>query len=98
VVIVDPLPGGVEAVDTTFNTTPKADVAAAGSWAIDFQSIYRDRIVAFADYLTPGIYQLHYLVRTVTPGTFEWPGTQAFLEYAPEEFGRSSTSTAVIKM
>jgi uncharacterized protein YfaS (alpha-2-macroglobulin family) len=97
VVIVDPLPGGLEAVDTQFDTTPRADVAGSSSWAIDFQAIYRDRVVAFADYLPPGVYELHYLVRSVTPGTFEWPGTEAFLEYAPEEFGRSASSTAIIK-
>jgi uncharacterized protein YfaS (alpha-2-macroglobulin family) len=52
--------------------------------------------VAFADYLAPGIYTMHYLSRTVTPGTYEWPGSQAYLQYAPEEFGRSASTTLTI--
>ncbi|WP_371357491.1 hypothetical protein, partial [Hydrocoleum sp. CS-953] len=39
----------------------------------------------------------HYLVRSVTPGTFIWPGAEARLQYAPEEFGRSATTTLVVK-
>ncbi|NEO60855.1 MAG: hypothetical protein F6J98_10580, partial [Moorea sp. SIO4G2] len=39
---------------------------------------------------------LHYLVRSVTPGTYLWPPAQAHINYAPEEFGRSASSTLVI--
>ncbi len=46
--------------------------------------------------LASGIYSMHYLVRSVTPGTYDWPGSQAFLEYAPEEFGRSASARAEI--
>lgn len=96
VVIVDPLPAGLEAVDTSFDTTPTSQSAMDSSWDINYQAIYHDRVVAYADYLPPGVYTMHYLVRSVTPGTYEWPGTQAFLEYAPEEFGRAASATAVI--
>ena len=96
VVIVDPLPAGMEAVDTSFVTTPQSQTAMAGSWQIDYQQIHADRVVAFANYLAPGVYTMHYLARTVTPGSYEWPGTQAFLEYAPDEFGRSSSSSLTV--
>jgi hypothetical protein len=96
VIIVDPLPAGMEAVDATFNTTPRSQTATYGDWQIDYQVIHHDRVVAFANYLAPGIYTMHYLSRTVTPGTYEWPGSQAFLEYAPEEFGRSASTTLTI--
>jgi uncharacterized protein YfaS (alpha-2-macroglobulin family) len=96
VVIVDPLPAGMEAVDTSFVTTPQAQTAMASSWQIDYQQIHADRVVAFANYLAPGVYTMHYLARTVTPGSYEWPGTQAFLEYAPDEFGRSSSSSLTV--
>jgi len=46
--------------------------------------------------LEPGVYSLHYLVRSVTPGKFLWPGAQVHLQYAPEEFGRSADSTLVL--
>jgi len=28
----------------------------------------------------------------VTPGDYAWPGARAYLQYAPEEFGRTSAS------
>ncbi len=96
VVIVDPLPAGMEAVDTSFDTTPRSPAAMSDSWQIDYQQIHADRVVAFANYLAPGVYTMHYLVRTVTPGTYEWPGSQAFLEYAPDEFGRSSSTSLTV--
>jgi uncharacterized protein YfaS (alpha-2-macroglobulin family) len=93
--ISDPLPAGMEAVDTSFKTS-NAETPAA-SWQIDDQQIYHDRIEAYADHLGPGIYTLHYIVRTVTPGTFSWPGAEARLIGQPEEFGRTATATLTVK-
>ncbi|MGC1309996.1 MAG: alpha-2-macroglobulin [Phormidesmis sp.] len=97
VIITDPLPAGLEAVDTTFQTATAALQAQQDSWKIDYQRIYRDRILAYADHLDAGIYSLHYLVRSVTPGTFGWPGATAHLQYAPEEFGRTTAATLEVK-
>jgi uncharacterized protein YfaS (alpha-2-macroglobulin family) len=96
VMITDPLPAGFEAIDNRFNTSNSALKAQADSWNISYQTIYRDRIFAYADYLQPGVYQLHYLVRSVTPGEFIWPGAKAYLQQAPEEFGRSASSSLVV--
>lgn len=93
VVITDPLPAGFEAVDDSFQTSNPYFQARSDSWQVGYQTIYRDRIVAYGDRLDPGVYSLHYLVRSVTPGTYQYPGTEAHLEYAPEEFGRSASST-----
>ncbi|OLP18932.1 hypothetical protein BST81_08450 [Leptolyngbya sp. 'hensonii'] len=92
VVITDPLPAGFEAVDSSFQTAPAYLQAQSDSWKLGYQTIYRDRVVAFGDRLEPGVYQMHYLVRSVTPGQFLWPGAEAHLQYAPEEFGRSASS------
>ncbi|MCS6812617.1 MAG: alpha-2-macroglobulin family protein, partial [Cyanobacteria bacterium] len=97
VVITDPLPAGFEAIDTSFQTSTPYFQARGDSWEIGYQQIHRDRIVAYADGLEPGIYTLHYLVRAVTPGTFLWSGSEAHRQYAPEEFGRTATSTLVVK-
>ncbi|WP_096669863.1 alpha-2-macroglobulin family protein [Dolichospermum compactum] len=93
VVIKDPLPAGFEAVDDSFQTATPALQAKADNWQLGYKTIYKDRIISYANHLEPGVYSLHYLVRSVTPGTFIWPGAEAHLQYAPEEFGRSADST-----
>ena len=97
IVIEDPLPAGFEAVDTSFRTTLQAIVPQSDSWQIDATQIYRDRVVAYAQHLDPGVYDVHYLVRSVTPGTFRWPGAQAYLQDAPQQFGRSASSTLEVR-
>jgi len=97
VIIDDPLPAGMEAVDTEFKNATPSFVAQGDSWEISYQQIHHDRIEAYADRLGPGMYVLHYLVRTVTPGTYAWPGAQARLLNSPEEFGRSAATTLTVK-
>lgn len=96
-VIDDPLPAGFEAVDTSFRTTLRAIVPQSDSWQIDATQIYRDRVVAYAQHLDPGVYDVHYLVRSVTPGTFRWPGARAYLQDAPEQFGRSASTKLEVR-
>jgi alpha-2-macroglobulin len=95
--MTDPLPAGLEAVDTTFQTTTAYFQPLQDSWDIDYQRIYPDRVVAYADRLDAGVYNLHYLVRAITPGQFIWPGAEAHLQYAPEEFGRSTAAMLELK-
>ncbi|HLO52244.1 MAG TPA: Ig-like domain-containing protein [Kamptonema sp.] len=96
VVITDQLPAGFEPIDNSFQTSTKAVESQADSWQIGYKTMYRDRVVAYSDRLEPGAYSLHYLVRSVTPGTYLWPGAEAHLQYAPEEFGRSASSTLIV--
>ena len=96
VVIEDPLPAGFEAVDSGFRTATPYFQANADDWQIDYQSIYSDRVLSFAHYLPAGVYAVHYLVRSVTPGSFDWPGAQVSLEYAPEELGRTASTRLTI--
>jgi uncharacterized protein YfaS (alpha-2-macroglobulin family) len=96
VLVTDPLPAGLEAIDQSFLTTTRHYQPAWSSWVFNYQTIYRDRVVLYADQLGPGVYDVHYLARSVTPGTFLWPGANAYLIYAPEEFGRTASSTLVV--
>ncbi len=96
-VINDPLPAGLEAIDSQFQTATPYFQAQSDSWEINYQTIYRDRVMAYGDHLQAGVYKLHYLVRSVTPGTFVYPGAVAQLQYAPEEFGRSAAATLEIR-
>ncbi|MBD2293137.1 alpha-2-macroglobulin family protein [Anabaena sphaerica FACHB-251] len=95
-VIKDPLPAGFEAIDQSFQTATPALQAKADSWQLGYKTIYKDRIISYADHLEAGVYSLHYLVRSVTPGTFLWPGAEVHLQYAPEEFGRSADSILIL--
>lgn len=93
VVVTDPIPAGFEALDTSFLTTAAYYQPLSDDWQIDYQHVYRDRITAFASHLEPGVYTFHYLVRSVTPGEYLWPGTSAYLLNAPEQFGRAAFAT-----
>lgn len=97
VVMTDPLPAGLEPVDTSFQTSTAYFQPQQDSWEIGYQRLGRDRILAYADHLDAGVYTLHYLVRSVTPGTFLWPGSEVQLEHAPEEFGRAATATLEVR-
>ncbi len=87
VIVTDPLPAGFEALDTSFQTTAAYYQPLTSDWQIDYQQIYTDRVTAFAQHLDPGVYSVHYLARSVTPGDYLWPGTSAYLLNAPEQFG-----------
>lgn len=97
VVIEDPLPAGFEAVDGSFATSIQSVVPQSDDWQIGQRQIYHDRVVGFAQHLGPGVYEMHYLVRSVTPGTYRWPGAHVYLEDAPEQFGRSAAATLELK-
>ncbi|MBV9104234.1 MAG: alpha-2-macroglobulin family protein [Candidatus Eremiobacteraeota bacterium] len=97
VTIVDPLAAGLEAVDTSFLTSSQAVHARTDNWEIDYQQIYHDRVEAFARHLNPGVYAMHYLVRSVTPGNYAWPAANVYLERAPEEFGRTSAGKLIVR-
>jgi uncharacterized protein YfaS (alpha-2-macroglobulin family) len=100
VVLKDPLPAGFEAVNPAFLTESEErqrqleELSESGrqKWWQGFNHIemHDDRILLFADSLTPGIHTHRYLVRALTYGTFYAPGTKIEEMYAPEVFGRSS--------
>ena len=96
VMITDPLPAGFEAIDASFKISNLAVKAQESSWAINYQTLEKDRMIAYSDRLEPGVYQLHYLVRSVTPGEYLWPGSEAKLQYTPEEFGRAASTTLLV--
>ena len=96
VLVTDPLPAGFEAVDQSFRTASPADLEGADTWTVDYQSIYKNRVISFSSHLYAGSYAIHYLVRSVTPGTYAWPGANAQLQYAPEEFGRTAASQLIV--
>jgi uncharacterized protein YfaS (alpha-2-macroglobulin family) len=108
VVVEDPLPAGFEAVNPTFVTESEEQQRRLAQleqqqrrrrWWDRFNHIemHDDRVLLFADSLTPGIHTHRYLARALTYGTFHAPGTKAEEMYSPEVFGRSQELTVRIE-
>ena len=103
VAVDDPLPAGLEAVDTNLKTSASSRLAGkAKSKIYDFHSWYSffafshkekrdDRVVLFSDRLPSGVYEYTYLARATTIGRFVVPPLKAEEMYHPEVFGRNGT-------
>jgi len=48
-----------------------------------------DRVLAFADRLPPGVWEIRFILRATTPGSFLFPAARAEEMYRPETFGRA---------
>jgi len=98
VVLEDPLPAGLEAVNPDFVIESREQQRRLAGfsdqkrwWWRGFNHIemHDNRVLLFADSLLPGIHTHRYLARALTFGTFQIPGTKIEEMYAPEVFGRS---------
>ncbi len=102
VVINDPIPAGVEAVDTSLKTTsqigqpPQLDQVNPrygwGWWWFSDTQLRTEKAVLTARYLPAGTYRYTYQVRASQKGTYRVipPNGQEF--YFPEVFGRGAGS------
>ncbi len=109
VVIEDPLPAGLEAIDARLATTSaELDLEAraqpaSGEEASRFQSSwYRqelrdDRVLFFVDHMPAGIYHYRYLARATTTGRFVVPPTRVEEMYQPEVFARSAAAQVEVR-
>lgn len=108
VVVNDPLPAGFVAVNPNLVTASeekqrKIEEALKkqfrwGAWSrFNHIEIHDDRVLLFADYLTPGIHTHTYLAQVVTYGTFQLPAATAEEMYHPEVYGRSGEVKIKIK-
>jgi uncharacterized protein YfaS (alpha-2-macroglobulin family) len=106
VVVDDPLPAGLEAVNPEFETesTEYLEVleeegpAQMRMWWRGFNhfEMHDDRVLLFADSLPAGVHTHRYLARAVSFGRFLMPGAMAAQMYAPEVFGRGSEKTVQV--
>ncbi len=103
VVIDDPLPAGLEALDQSLNTSEQAvtpqqydwqDLSTKGWgwWYFNHTELRDEKLVLSADFLPAGTYVYSYLVRASTAGEFRTipPTAQEF--YFPEVYGRGDGS------
>jgi len=109
VVVEDPLPAGLEAVDQSLSTSPQSlevpqeygweDVFWRGwGWWLFKHIEFRDeKVVLSSDYLPAGTYIYTYLARAGTPGVFQTIPTTAQEFYFPEVYGRGAGSLFTVK-
>ena len=97
VVIDDPLPAGLEALNTLLTSTSQAEGAAQDTSAVDYTEIKNDRVLMFATVFPDGVTVLQYVARATTPGSFSVPPTQVEDMYRSEVFGRTATSAFTVR-
>jgi len=106
VALVDPMPGGFEALNPALAVTGNLprddkDANARGWWWswqwFQHQNMRDERVEAFTTMLWEGVYNYSYLARATTPGNFVVPPTKAEEMYHPETFGRSASERVVIE-
>jgi len=107
VALVDPMPGGFEAMNPELATTGTipADPSALASdrywwwhrtW-YEHTNLRDERAEAFASLLWDGVHELTYVATATTPGRFVVPPPKAEEMYHPETFGRGATDRVVIE-
>jgi uncharacterized protein YfaS (alpha-2-macroglobulin family) len=108
VAVTDPLPAGLEPVESRFATTAsdlagEADSAESRGWrdwwergGFDRVERHDDRVLLFATRLSEGRHVFSYLARATTAGSFRAGAARVEEMYEPEVFGR--TGAAVIEV
>jgi uncharacterized protein YfaS (alpha-2-macroglobulin family) len=108
VVVDDPLPAGLEAVNQQLNISQQAlnpqDFRwdnlvnqGWGWWYFDQIQMYDQKVTLSASYLPAGTYVYTYFVRAGTAGSFQTIPTTAQEFYFPEVYGRGDGSIFVVK-
>jgi uncharacterized protein YfaS (alpha-2-macroglobulin family) len=111
VVLDDPLPAGLEALDYDLDTTSKAFRDAESkkpnpktTWlgttfrsARSRREVRDDRVVTTFDKIEPGMYRVRYLARATSIGTFVVPPTRIEAMYEPEIYGRTAATTLAVR-
>jgi hypothetical protein len=107
VIVDDPLPAGLEAIDQSLNTSPQNVAPESysydemyyqgwGWWWFDHVELRDERVTLSADYLPQGTYLYTYLARAGTSGTFRVIPTTAQEFYFPEVYGRGDGSLFIV--
>jgi uncharacterized protein YfaS (alpha-2-macroglobulin family) len=103
IALVDPLPAGLEAMNTrlaaTIDTRPNAPptgTTGPSSWSWDFQELRDDEVRWFADQLPKGTYVLSYQARATVDGTFVAPSAHAEAMYDPSVVGRTAAGSFTV--
>lgn len=102
--VTDPLPAGLEAVDSQLRSSPqfdqyftfdwaRYDQEGWGWWYFSHAELRDEKVVLSASYLPAGTYTYTYRVRASTPGIFNVIPPSAEEFYFPDVSGRGAGST-----
>ncbi|MFT3928284.1 MAG: hypothetical protein QM778_37495 [Myxococcales bacterium] len=94
VVVEDPLPAGLEAVNFGLLTEARGAAGALSlqQGPVDHSELRDSQSVFAATQLEPGLYQYQYLARASTPGSFVVPPAKVSEMYHPETFGSTAAT------
>lgn len=97
VIVDDPLPAGFEIENPRLDPDLLAGVEMPAAVTPTYVEVRDDRFVAAFDTLGEGKHHLYYIVRAVTPGTFQRPGARAECMYDAAVRGACLPETIAIK-
>jgi hypothetical protein len=95
VILEDPLPAGLEAVNNTLRTSSIREGKVTGYWM--HPELRDDKAVFFAYYLWPGIHTYTYMARATTPGVFHTQPATITPMYEPEVWARSGSMVVTVR-
>ncbi len=104
----DPLPSGVEAVITSFDTESASysrfvrekEKGSGGyywHYSAERKELRDDVAIITQDYLSPGVHEYFYLVRATVRGRMQLPPAEGFGMYEPFIMGRTGSAGLVIQ-
>lgn len=106
IVIDDPLPAGLEAIDTSLAadtavpssyTVQDYDQRGWGWWYFTHTELHDEKVTLSSDYLPAGTYVYTYIARAGTKGVFKVIPTTASEFYLPDVGGRGAGSIFTVK-
>jgi uncharacterized protein YfaS (alpha-2-macroglobulin family) len=109
VVVEDPLPAGLEAVDESLRTTQQTGFSEPtgwtwedawygwGWWFFNHVELRDEKVVLSVDELPAGTYEYTYRVRAATPGEYHSIPPTAWEFYFPEVYGRGEGGLFVVR-
>jgi len=95
-VVEDPLPAGLEPIDTSLDITSEEYQTDDGDRTWTYIELHDERVALFATFLRAGTFTYEYLARATIPGDFQVLPGQAYPMYYPEIFGRGEGKRLVV--
>jgi uncharacterized protein YfaS (alpha-2-macroglobulin family) len=92
VVLVDLLPAGFEIQNPRLDPSAANPQSNSGAISPAYMDVRDDRLILMFDQIQEGTHTYQYAVKTVTPGTYDYPPIQAECMYDASVYGRSAFS------